>query len=161
MKLSLQDSVATPQDLKFIILEVRQYASWYNQTAIKMSVSGKPAYAQPTFSPATSELIREWDKKGALSSKRLNELIESLEHLRASAPQITITLGTIPPSELKKILITWCRKHIEPDILVDFRFNATLLGGMVVRYGSHVYDWSFRRQIVNSLDKFPGVLRRV
>ena len=53
-----------------------------------------------------------------------------------------------------------CRP-VAPDVLVNFQFNATILGGMVVRYGSHVYDWSFRRQILAKRDTFPEVLRRV
>ena len=65
------------------------------------------------------------------------------------------------PAQLKQKIVEWCRKNIDGDILVDFRFNATLLGGMVVKWGSHVYDWSFKRQLMAARAKFPEVLRNV
>jgi F0F1-type ATP synthase delta subunit len=50
---------------------------------------------------------------------------------------------------------------VAPNMLVDFKFNSTMLGGMVVQYGSHIYDWSFRQRILDARDKFPEVLRSV
>jgi F0F1-type ATP synthase delta subunit len=70
-------------------------------------------------------------------------------------------LAAPPSNGIKKTLVAWCRKNIATDILVNFDFNSTLLGGMVVRYGSHVFDWSFRRKILEEHSKFPGVLRNV
>jgi hypothetical protein len=32
---------------------------------------------------------------------------------------------------------------------------------MVVVHGSRIYDWSFRRQILATREKFPEVLRNV
>jgi F0F1-type ATP synthase delta subunit len=92
---------------------------------------------------------------------RLDKLIETLEDYGTSAPIITITLAAPAPNSLKKTLIDWCRKNIAPNALIDFRFNATMLGGMVVQYGSRIYDWSFRRQILAARDKFPEILRNV
>ena len=159
-KLNLQDSVSSPQDLKAIILDIRKYAHWFTQYAIKLRVSGSIAIEPPAVSQVAASLINGLPKDEQ-NQKGLDELIKSLEALEATSPHITITLAALPPNSLKRTLVAWCRENIEPNILVDFRFNSTLLGGMVIQYGSHIYDWSFRRQIMTARGSFPEVLRRV
>jgi len=161
VKLNLQNSVYSPQDLKAIIMEVRRYSRWFAQNSVKTKVSGNATKEPLAISEAAAVLIREVAKEYPLSQQVLDDLIATLEDLEASSPKITITLAAVPGNKLKKALGEWCRENIAPGILIDFRFNATLLGGMVVQYGSHVYDWSFRRQILAARDKFPEVLRRV
>jgi hypothetical protein len=161
VNLSLEDSVLSPQDLKATILEVRRYAKWFAQSAIKMRLAESNLEQQPVISPTAARLINEWAEQNPLSQKSLDALIANLEQLEATLPRITITLAGVAPASLKNTLVTWCRENIAPNILVDFRFNSTILGGMVVKYGSHVYDWSFRRQILAARGNFPEALRRV
>ncbi len=144
-----------------LTLEVREYARWFSQAAIKQRVNAGQTAETPAITPAATELILQWAPKEQLNSKRLDELIAALEALKETAPSMTITLAAQAPGDLKKTLVGWCRQNISPDILVSFKFNATILGGMVVRFGSHVFDWSFRRQILASRAQFPEILRRV
>ena len=74
---------------------------------------------------------------------------------------MSITLAAPAGAGLKRTLAEWCRQNIDENLLVHFDFNATLLGGMVVNYGSRIFDWSFRRRILEDRAKFPEVLRRV
>lgn len=161
MTFNLQASVATPQDLKSIIQEVKKYARWFSQEAVRINIAGRRSAQPVTLSSAATEIITDSAEGKQLSQQRLDEIIASLEEILETSPRITITLAAPAPTDLKHTLLQWCRKNLSPNILVDFRFNSTLLGGMVVRYGSHVYDWSFRRQILASKEHFPEVLRRV
>jgi hypothetical protein len=159
--INLQDNIYSREDLREVILEVKKYAGWYAQTAIKMQVTKNNAYEEPQFSPRAVNIINAWSKENPINPKSLDALIEMLENYAASAPVITITLAAPTPNNLKKDLTEWCRKNIAPNALIDVRFNATMLGGMVVNYDSHIYDWSFRRQILATRNKFPEVLRNV
>jgi F0F1-type ATP synthase delta subunit len=162
MKLNLQDKVLSPQDLKALIFEIRKYARWYAQTAVKMQRAGdNGSYEPPAISHPAIGLLREWNEQQPLSKEHLEELLAAMEAFKDTAPQITITLAAPAPGSLKQALARWCRQYIDPNILIEFKFNATLLGGMVVRYGSHVHDWSFKRQIMAARNRFPEVLRRV
>lgn len=158
---NLQNNVASPQDLKELILEVQKYAKWFSQYAIKQKVSGAAPAQQLEVTPPAAALIQDWTKDKPPTQASIDELIKALELIETNSPQITITLAAMPPVALKKTLVDWCRKNINPSVLVEFRFNSTLLGGMVLRYGSHIYDWSFRRQILSAGPHFPEVLRRV
>ncbi len=162
MKLNnLQNSIFTPQDLKALITEVRRYARWYAQASIKAKVTKNTPEKPVAISEGAEQLIREVAAEQPLNQKVLDELLVALDNLEKTLPHITITLAAIAGNSMKKTLTEWCRKNISPDILVDFRFNSTILGGMVVQNGSHIHDWSFRRSILANRSKFPEVLRRV
>jgi len=161
LSLKLDNSISSPQDLKAMVLEVKTYAKWYNSSSIKLRVNGSTPENQPVLSNQTVALIKSWAADKPLTQDRLDELLEELSEFEKSCPLITVTLAAMPSGELKHKMVDWCRAQIAPNVLVDFRFNSTLLGGMVVKYGSRIYDWSFRRQIIDNRQLFPEVLRRV
>lgn len=157
----LPDSISSPQDLTALITELRECARWFSHEETKKRAGVKRASEPPVMSPSAAELVRELEVKKAVNPQSLAELIESLEKAKDTAPTITITLAAPPTSGIKTTLVGWCRKNIAPNVLVAFQFNTTLLGGMVVRSGSHVFDWSFRRKILDGRARFPEVLRNV
>ncbi len=160
-KLVLPASVSSSQDLLALTLEVRNYAQWYSHNTIKARTQSARGSQVPSLSPVTIELVRSWSGGQLLDAKSLDALIVALEAFRTTAPVVTITLAAPAAGELKQTLVAWCRQNVADNALVSFRFNATLLGGMVVRYGSRVFDWSFRREILANRSKFTEVLRNV
>lgn len=161
MKLKLPDSIASPQDVTALLLEINEYSRWFYHNGIKEKTHTKHVVMPPVLSPAALEFIRTGSGNKLLSQQVLDSLIQELEKHSTRAPSLTITLAAPPAADLKKTLVAWCRENVAPNILVNFQFNSVLLGGMVVRYGSHIFDWSFRRQILAAREKFPEVLRRV
>lgn len=161
MTLKLPDSISSSQDLTSLQLEIREYARWFAHDAMKQRISGKSTTNSPVLSPAANEMLRTAGGSKSLSQHDLDNLIKTLDAYKRSASTMTITLAAPPTSDIKQTLVGWCRQNIAPDVLVTFQFNSTLLGGMVVRYGSRVYDWSFRRQLLAARANFPEVLRRV
>lgn len=153
----LDESISSLQDLKSLILEVRDYARWYEHSAIKKQVGAKSRKKTPApvLTPPAQTLISKW------SGKDFDPLIATLEDYAANAPQFTIVLAAPASGSLKKTIVKWCRANLEPNLLINFQFNSTILGGMVVRFGSHVYDWSFKQQLMANAQKFPEILRRV
>jgi hypothetical protein len=161
MKFKLPDSISSLQDLTSLQLELKEYARWFAHDAMKKRVTATSTSPAPVISPAAHEVIRDWHAKHAETQQSLDELIQTLDNYKKAATTITITLAAPPTADIKKTLVNWCRVNIAPNILVSFQFNSTLLGGMVVRYGSRVFDWSFRRQLLASRNIFPEILRRV
>lgn len=162
MKLRLPDTIASAQDLGALIVEARNYSRWFAHESIKQRVGGKTKAAPaPALTSAMSELLHGWTGTGTFTQTKLDALIAALETYRKSATSVTITLAAPATGAIKTSLVTWCRANISPDVLISFEFNATLLGGMVIRSGSRVFDWSFRRQILAARQNFPEVLRRV
>ena len=157
MALKLPGTISSQQDLGALIVEIHDCIKWLTHESVKKKAGTKQAAPPPNMSPAAAALVHE---SGA-SLDKLEALIKELESTQRTAKIITITLAAQPSATVKETLVTWCRRELASDILVNFSFNRALLGGMVVRVGSRVFDWSFRRQIINAGDKFPEVLRRV
>jgi hypothetical protein len=161
VNLRLPGSIASSQDLKSLIMEVHEYANWYAHESVKLQVNAKASSPSPILSAAAIELLRDWKADQQINAESLDLLIKTLEQYSTGSPTMTITLAALPTSSLKTSLVNWCRSNIASDILVSFKFNSGLLGGMVVQYGSHVFDWSFKRKILENRGIFPEVLRRV
>lgn len=166
-RLDLPDTIASAQDLAAVILEIRAHAGWLAHAAVKQRVGAKlkaSAGEAPRLSAAAAQLLTSQQQQRAgksFGSHDLEVLIKQLEARKAKAPVITITLAAPASNDIKRSLTAWCRANITPDVLVNFAFNRDILGGMVVRSGSQLFDWSFRRQILDGRDHFPEVLRHV
>jgi ATP synthase delta (OSCP) subunit len=160
-RLSLPDTIASPQDLMQVMLEVKQYAKWYAHESIRQRVSKKKGAPAPSLSASARQVITDWNEITELSTRSFSTLITTLESYARHTETITITLAAPAPPSVKQPLVAWCRHNISPQIFVSFQFNSTLLGGMVVRHGSRVFDWSFKRQLLAASATFPEVLRRV
>lgn len=161
MKVQLPSTVSSLQDLGTLTLEIREYAKWFAHNAIKERIHAKNVTPPPALSVGATELIRSVGSKKLLSGSDLEQLITALEEAKKTAPNITVTLAAPATADVKRRLVESCRKNIADNALVTFKFNASLCGGMVITYGSHVFDWSFRRQILANREKFTEVLRSV
>jgi hypothetical protein len=161
MTLKIPDSITSPQELSVLTMNIRSYADWFQHESIKMQVNNGHVPEAPGMDAASVELIHTWANGQQLDIPSIDRLINALEDFKNTAPILTITLAAPPTGETKAKLIKWCRENIDPQALISFKFNATLLGGMVIRFGSRVFDWSFKRQILADRYKFPEFLRNV
>lgn len=161
MKLVIPDTVASVQDLNTVINDVNAYARWASRELIKQKVAGKSAGEQPQIGKEASQIIRDWSEGKPVTQTSIESLVTSLDGYKKTAPTVTITLAGIPSGEVKTKLVSWCRKELSPGMLVSFRLNRNILGGMVVAYGSHIHDWSFRRKMMDAKKPFHEVLLHV
>lgn len=161
MKLVIPDTIASVQDLNTVMSDVQAYARWASRELIKQKVAGKSGSPQPDITPEAAQIIRDWNGGKPMTQAAIDGLITALESYKKSAPSVTITLAGVPSGDVKSKLVSWCRKELDPGILVSFRLNRNILGGMVVAYGSHIHDWSFRRKLMNSETSFSEVLQHV
>lgn len=161
MKVSLPQSIASPQDLSGVTLEIRNYASWYLHESVKSRYGYSANDEQPVLSHAASELIRNWFGTKPATRSGFDALIKALEKYGKNSKRVTITLAAPATTAIKNILVEWFRKNVSADVLISFQINSTILGGLVVRYESRVFDWSFRRKLVEAKNNYPKVLRRV
>jgi hypothetical protein len=161
VRLKLSEDIISPEDLKQVITEIRDYSKWMSKNTIKIKVTKKKAGDEPELSDAAADLIKQWKDGKDLSPKILDKLIEELQDYLAKMKTIRVTFAALPTNKTKQQFTKWFRDNLSDEVLIDFRFNSTLLGGMVVNCGSHIYDWSFRRQLLENKDKFSEVVHRV
>jgi F0F1-type ATP synthase delta subunit len=161
MKLKLPDSVASQQDVEALLIEIKNYSNWFLHEQIKIESNIKHVSKSPELSSGAKTLFQEIFSKKSIGKDSLDSLIDTLNKYCDDAPIMTITLAAPVTNSVKETLVAWCRNNLAKNTLINFQFNTNLLGGMVVRFGSHIFDWSFRRQILENKHSFTKVLRNV
>lgn len=161
MHLDLPPEICSRGDIRELAQEIHNYARWFSQDSTKKIFKTKSQSDAPVLSPTASELLRDWMMKKPLTQTSLDEITAALEKFANDAEEMTFTLAAPPAAGLKKSLVSWCRQNVAADVLVSFEFNSTILGGMVLRYKSRVFDLSWRRQILDNRTKFSEVLANV
>lgn len=157
MEIILPDSIASRQDVARLRTEVERYQSWSRQYQNAARRDIQYQREQPLLSEAASLLIRRW-----LEAKQSSaDLIKTLAGIANQAPSITLTLAAPPPPTVQAELVKWVRSHIDKQMLVDFRWNSSIIGGMIAQTNNALYDWSHRNLLMGSREKLVERLRRV
>jgi len=112
MNIQLDDAIASPQDLKAVILEIRQYAGWFAHASVKKQLAVDSISESPAIFAGCSAFIKDCFGEKTLSAKSLDEFVQSLEMFEKSAPTLTITLAAAPSNGLKKTFGAWCRQNV-------------------------------------------------
>lgn len=158
MKLELPERLYSLQDLQAVLAEIKAHQDLEDHVKIKSQVTHRAgSYPETSLSPNAVVLIHQAQSQNA----SLEALIQALESLAETAPEAHITLAALAPEPVKASLTSWLRREIQPNLLVEFSFSSLILGGMIMRLGSHIFDWSFRRKLLAAQDKFAEVMHRV
>lgn len=157
----LPDTISSSEDLVALIMEVRSYAKWFALYVNAAKTGVTPQHPQPELTATATATIRSAAQNGALNPALLDTLISDLEAIHKNARSITITLAAPAPNEVKRDIVAWARANIAEDALINFRFNAQIVGGMIVRAGSRIFDWSFKKSIMENRSKLAETLGRV
>ena len=161
MMLKLTEDINSAEDLKAVIEEITEYRTYFRHTQIKSKFKNGVSRGDPDLSVAAVELMTQAKGTKPITLPEIDQLLTELEKLYAKAPKIRVVLAAAPTPAIKKTLSQWIRKNIAELILIDYRFDSTILGGMIVIFGSHIYDWSLRREILASKDKLNEILAHV
>ena len=157
----LPENISSSEDLAALIMEVRSYAKWYSQVANARKIGANHKDSQPALTDTATITIRSAAEKDSLAPEQLDGLISDLERIYKRAQTLTITLAAPAPADVRREIVSWVRSNISTDALINFRFNSQIVGGMVVRIGSKIYDWSFRKAILENKSKLAETLNRV
>lgn len=161
MKLDLPPEIYSKQDLEALIIEVRTFADYTRSESVKKRFHSNTTKDELELSSPTKEFLHDYSLVRPLDGNNLDELIMSLTKTLKTSPSLTITLASLAPLKLKKELITWCRKNISAELFVEFEYSQSILGGLIIRFGSQIKDLSFKRLLSDSQTKLAEVISSV
>ena len=162
MAFKLPDSIYSVEQLEAIIFELREYVDWSRSASIKSKLkSDSPALPAPAWSAEMQAVVASFGAGKALSTGDVEELIKALMTFKKKAPLVHLTLAGMPGPAQRAQIMAWFRDNVNPHVLLTFAANRTILGGMVVRAGSHIYDLSWRREFLAKREKLVEVVSNV
>jgi len=151
----------SPDQLGIVMMEIRQRVSQLQDSSVRARTSGDKEKIETAHISALLTGILRGSGVSADDRAGLERLGKSLELLRDKAPVVHLTLAALPNRTLKRQLIEWFRKEVSPYMLVTFTVRTDIGGGVVVRAGSRIYDFSFRQQIVGNKHRIAEIFEGV
>ena len=150
----------SPEQLGAIIIELRSYIAGLRDANVRAKTAHTEAAAPGHTSALLMGAMHGANVKAADMSA-LEKLLKELEGIRDKAPAVHLMMAALPNRELKRKLTEWFRGQIHPYTLLTFATRADIGGGMIIQAGSHVYDYSFRQQILGNKQRIAEIFNSV
>ncbi|HEY6736941.1 MAG TPA: hypothetical protein VI322_04470 [Candidatus Saccharimonadia bacterium] len=158
MAFELPPAVYSAQLLESVIYDLEQYLEWHRQSSVKQKVGAKPA-AEPSHSAETAQVIKIYLQGQVATVAALEALLGELKAV--SLPEVHITLAALPNHAQREALVAWFRANITPHILITFVADRNLGGGVVVRTPNHVFDFTWKQQLLAGRSHIAEIVKRV
>lgn len=158
MKFELPAAVYSPQLLESVIYDVQYYLDWTRQNDIRKQM-GVAVKEEPNHSAETVLVIEAWLNGKPATLEALEELLDYLKGLKL--PEVHITLAALPNRNQRETLVKWFRNNAKSQLLLSFVADRNLGGGIVIRTPNRIFDYTWKRQLVENRDKIAEITRRV
>jgi F0F1-type ATP synthase delta subunit len=135
----------SPEQLGAVIMELRVYVGALRDRQVRAKVKHTEV-AAPQAS-ALLQSVMECAQTATTDKGAVEDLQHQLETIRDQAPTAHLMMAALPNHDLKRKLTDWFREQVHPYALLTFAARADIGGGVILQAGSHIYDYSFRKQI--------------
>ena len=143
MNLRLPVDTYSPDQLSGLVLELQDLAAAARDRAARREDT------QFDLSPNLAALLAE-NNVADNDVPAIETLTKGATTLIDTTPSVHILLAAMPGRAIKRQIVTWFRTNISPRALLTFAVRSDLGGGAIVQAGSHLYDLSFRRGIIDN-----------
>ncbi len=75
------------------------------------------------------------------------KLLEGLKQVQAQAPKLHISFAADPSPKALERIITWLRRNIHPQTLVQVGLQPSIAAGCIVRTPNKIFDMSLRSSL--------------
>lgn len=157
---ALPSNIYSPDHLSELVLELGGLRSALQDASALIKTGSKKQIEPFELSPVLADWLDAAQVK-ANDMAALSDLHSQLKLLLSRSPVAHIMFATAPNASVKRQITEWFRQQISPYALLTFSARRDLCGGLVLQAGSHVYDFSFKRQLLENKQKIVEVAGRV
>lgn len=144
--LSLPTDTYSPDQLSELLLQLQDVSSLVRD----VNARAKDGQSEPVTLPPELEQLFATNNIAVDDAPALEALAKELQSILETAPSVHILLAAMPGRAIRRQLVTWFRQEVNPLTLITFAARSDLGGGAIVQAGSHLYDLSFRRSILDN-----------
>ncbi len=161
MSVRMPNDLYSPDQLSAIILELRSYLAQLHDGAVRAKTAHTPMEAPATHLSALLMGVMHGTGITTTDSAEAEKLLKGLEAIRDKAPAVHLMMAALPNRTLKRQLTAWFRAEVHPYTLMTFAVRMDIGGGVVMQAGSHIYDFSFRQQILGNKQRISEIFAGV
>lgn len=156
--MTLPDTIYSPDQVSAAILELNTYQAALHDAMVRSQ--GGQNISLPEPGGLLSDLFSALNIRPDNGSM-IEAVTKDLSQILTKSPVVHITLAAAPTHAIKKQLTAWFRTEINPSLLITFAVRSDLGGGIVLRAGSKVYDFSFKRQLLANKQRIAEIAQSV
>lgn len=156
----LPTDLYSPEQLGAVVIELRSYTGALRDANVRAKATKSAVSAPEHLSALLLGVFRGAGVK-VTDLEGSEKLLKELEAIRDKAPAVHLMMAALPNRELKRKFTDWFRTAIHPYTLLTFATRADIGGGVILQAGSHVYDYSFRQQILTNRHRISEIYARV
>jgi len=104
------------------------------------------------LSPQISILLTEAFAKEPITPENqitIKRQIDDLSDTLQKCKKMIMTLAFQPDEETTTFFSEWIKKNVSKDLLLDFQFDKSIVGGAVIIVGGVYKDYSVKKQLSN------------
>jgi hypothetical protein len=160
-ELRLPIDLYSADQLSAAMLELHDYIGVLRDEAVRAKAKGNAARADSMHISAF--LLGLFHGAGLAPDDRAaaESLLHALEIIRSKAPIVHITLPALPNRTFKRKLTVWFRSEVHQHTFLTFTTRSDIGGGIMVQAGSHLYDFSFRQQLLGNKHRIAEIFNGV
>ncbi len=140
----LPASIVTRTDVGRLIREVQAIEGVVKQGKMRGNSGEKPFATSRLLDEISSE-----NKLNLLHDEDRQILQDFLEQLRKAAPLLHFSFSTDPSPRFITSLLTWLRREIDPNLLLQIGLEPTLGVGCILRTTNRSFDFSLRHHFID------------
>lgn len=157
--LKLPPDLNSPDQIGVIMLELNRYIGQLRDLQIRAKTHSKTHQQIAALSELLT-LVLQTSNIDAQDIQELEKALSKLEELRHNAPLVRIILAAQPSDDLKNQITDWFRSQIDRNMLITFSARSDIGGGLILQAGSHVYDLSFRKKLIDNKNLIGDLLAK-
>jgi hypothetical protein len=152
--LHLPVDMQSPDQVSGVLVELKQYCGELRDAKTRAKVGGK---ADKPEAPGHLESLLKSSGISLEDMPALEALQSQLESTLKDAPVMHVTLAAPASRTLKRQLTVWFRTQVHPVSLLTFTARGDIGGGIILRAGSHIYDYSFQAAILENKSRLMEI----
>lgn len=144
--LKLPDTISSPDQIMAFIEDLADYQAYIRKlnVAAKVKVDSPSGLESPSMPIELVEFLKSQFGNEEVAIARLEEIKTFFKEVKASCPSIHIMMAYLPTVSERAEIVHWFRNNIAENILINFTQNSDVIGGLLIRTRTKIFDMSFR-----------------
>ncbi len=136
---ALPPSIVSQADVTRLLRELESYEEVAEQRSLAKGAAkaAKPVRYSDHLRAVADELSLELSRRADRQ-----KLLRFLEYVRTKTPVISVYFAREPSYETQTRLVTWFRREVHPQALLDVGVRPSIIGGCIVRSANRYFDYS-------------------
>lgn len=142
-RLKLPITVVSEIDIARLLRELNGLNDFFVSARIRTTGT---AMQMPKLSRLMDQLAKD-NGINLLEETDRTKLLDGLNQVRTQAPKLHISFAADPSPKAMEQIMTWLRRNIHPQTLVQVGLQPSIAAGCIVRTPNKIFDMSLRSNL--------------